>query len=95
MDYRDDLDEHEDIQEECVRSNNMEKLYEKASTQFSIQKTVSTQLQIYASILRRHRRRSSARDGVVICGAYGRGNAGDDAILEAILQEMRLSLIHI
>ena len=39
-----------------------EKLYEKASTQFSIQKTVSTQLQIYASILRRHRRRSSARD---------------------------------
>jgi len=25
----------------------------------------------------------------VICGAYGRGNAGDDAILEAILQEMR------
>ena len=66
-----------------------EKLYEKASTQFSIQKTVSTQLQIYASILRRHRRPAAARDGVVICGAYGRGNAGDDAMLEAILQEMR------
>ena len=29
VDYRDDLDEHEDIQEECIRSNNMEKLYEK------------------------------------------------------------------
>ena len=28
VDYRDDLDEHEDIQEECIRSNNMEKLYE-------------------------------------------------------------------
>ena len=66
-----------------------EKLFEKASAKFSIQKTVSTQLQIYASILRRHRRPASARDGVVICGAYGRGNAGDDAILEAILQEMR------
>ena len=66
-----------------------EKLYEKASTQFSIQRTVDTQLQIYASILRRHRRHASARDGAVICGAYGRGNAGDDAILEAILQEMR------
>ena len=25
VDYRDDLDEHEDIREECVRSNNMEK----------------------------------------------------------------------
>lgn len=31
VDYRDDLDEHEDIQEECIRSNNMEKLYENAS----------------------------------------------------------------
>lgn len=30
VDYRDDLDEHEDIQEECIRSNNMEKLYEEA-----------------------------------------------------------------
>lgn len=24
VDYRDDLDKHEDIQEECIRSNNME-----------------------------------------------------------------------
>ncbi|MCL2031440.1 MAG: polysaccharide pyruvyl transferase family protein, partial [Oscillospiraceae bacterium] len=29
------------------------------------------------------------RRGVLICGAYGHGNAGDDAILEAIVQEMR------
>ncbi|WP_273481876.1 hypothetical protein [Dysosmobacter welbionis] len=64
------------------------KAYEKASTHFSIQKTVSTQLQIHAFHPRRHRRRPP-RDGVVICGAHGRGNAGDDAILEAILQEMR------
>ena len=68
-----------------------EKLYQKASTRFSIQHTVATQLHIYAG----HppppsrRPRFAARDGVVICGAYGRGNAGDDAILEAILQEMR------
>ncbi|MBE6996509.1 MAG: polysaccharide pyruvyl transferase CsaB [Ruminococcaceae bacterium] len=66
-----------------------EALYQKASTQFSIQKTVDTQLHIYREILRRHSRPRSKRDGVVICGAYGRGNAGDDAILEAILQEMR------
>lgn len=66
-----------------------EKLYEKASTQFSIQKTVDTQLHIYEEIIRRHTRPKNVRDGVVICGAYGRGNAGDDAILEAILQEMR------
>ena len=67
-----------------------EKLYEKASSKFSIQKTVDTQLHIYQEILRRHSRLKTTRDGVVICGAYGRGNAGDDAILEAILQEMAL-----
>ena len=66
-----------------------EKLFEKASTKYSIQKTVDTQLHIYSEILRRHNRPKANRDGVVICGAYGRGNVGDDAILEAILQEMR------
>lgn len=29
-----------------------------------------------------------ARDGAIICGAYGRGNAGDDAILNAIIHEL-------
>ncbi|WP_312938910.1 polysaccharide pyruvyl transferase CsaB [Oscillibacter sp.] len=72
-----------------LRRDMGERLYEKASTQFSIQKTVDTQLHIYGEIIRRHNRPKAGRDGVVICGAYGRGNAGDDAILEAILQEMR------
>jgi polysaccharide pyruvyl transferase CsaB len=31
----------------------------------------------------------SGRSGILICGAYGHGNAGDDAILEAIIEEMR------
>ena len=50
---------------------------------------MDTQLRIYEEILRRHNRPKADRDGVVICGAYGRGNTGDDAILEAILQEIR------
>lgn len=75
--------------DDALRHDMGEKLYEKASTHFSIQNTVDTQLHIYQEILRRHRRPARARDGVVICGAYGRGNSGDDAILEAILQEMR------
>ncbi len=75
--------------DDALRRSLGEKLYQKASTQFSIQKTVDTQLHIYEEILRRHNRPKAKRDGVVICGAYGRGNAGDDAILEAILQEMR------
>ena len=32
---------------------------------------------------------NTERNGVVICGAYGHGNAGDDAILEAIVRELR------
>ena len=72
-----------------LRRDMGERLYQKASSQFSIQTTVDTQLHIYGEILRRHARPKADRDGVVICGAYGRGNAGDDAILEAILQEMR------
>ena len=72
-----------------LRRDMGEKLYEKASSRFSIQNTVDTQLHIYEEIIRRHNRPKKDRDGVVICGAYGRGNAGDDAILEAILQEMR------
>ena len=75
--------------DDALRHEMGEKLYQKASTQFSIQKTVDTQLHIYREIIRRHSRPKADRDGVVICGAYGRGNAGDDAILEAILQEMR------
>lgn len=75
--------------DDALRRRLGEKLYEKASTQFSIQKTMETQLHIYGEIIRRHSRPKAKRDGVVICGAYGRGNAGDDAILEAILQEMR------
>ena len=73
----------------ALRREMGERLFEKASTQFSIEKTVDTQLHIYGEILRRHARPRRERDGVVICGAYGRGNAGDDAILEAILEEMR------
>ena len=73
----------------ALRHEMGERLFEKASTQFSIGKTVETQLHIYGEILRRHARPRRERDGVVICGAYGRGNAGDDAILEAILEEMR------
>ena len=75
--------------DDALRRDMGEKLYEKASRDFSIQKTVDTQLHIYQEILRRCHRERKARDGVVICGAYGRGNAGDDAILDAILQEVR------
>ena len=66
-----------------------EALYTRASTSFSVEATVERQKQIYEDILRRWRRPKRKRDGVLICGAYGKGNAGDDSILEAILAQMR------
>ena len=35
---------------------------------------------------------SNQRNGILICGSYGLGNAGDEAILKAILQEVRAAL---
>lgn len=64
-------------------------LYEKAKRDFSLESTIRRQIEIYQTILRRETRIKSKRDGVIICGAYGRGNAGDDAILEAVIAEMR------
>ena len=66
-----------------------EKLRQKAAEKFSLEKTVETQLAIYRDILARHNRPAEKRDGVMICGAYGKENAGDDAILSAIIAEMR------
>jgi len=66
------------------------KLHDKAERDFSLDATRRAQMDIYRSILEKEaRRKSGERQGVVICGAYGRGNAGDEAILEAIVGEMR------
>ena len=69
-----------------------ERLHAKAESEFSLESTLRRQLDIYETILRKEKRRAclpSRRDGVLVCGAYGRGNAGDDAILEAIVREVR------
>ncbi len=66
-----------------------ERLYEKARADFSLESTLRRQLSIYKTILRRQARSTGRRDGALVCGAYGRGNAGDDAILEAIVTELR------
>ncbi len=61
-----------------------DRLYQKARSLYSLEHTITTQLEIYKRILTQKK-----RDNVLICGAYGKGNAGDDAILLAILSEMR------
>jgi len=63
---------------------------EKGRAEYSIENTIRCQLDIYETILRREaRKKERKRDGVVVCGAYGRGNAGDEAILQAVVTEIR------
>lgn len=64
-------------------------LHEKAKNEFSAQATSEKQKEIYTEILRRYHLKRGERDGVLICGAYGHSNAGDEAILTAIIHEMR------
>ncbi len=64
-------------------------VYDKAKAEFSTENTCSAQLEIYESVLRRYRRKKSGeRSGVVVCGAYGHGNAGDEAILTELLRQL-------
>lgn len=64
-------------------------LHEKAKREFSAQATAERQQEIYTEILHRYHRKRTVREGVLICGAYGHSNVGDEAILTAILNEMR------
>ena len=65
-------------------------IFQKGAADFSTETTCRTQLEIYDTVLRRETlKKTGGKEGVVICGAYGHGNSGDEAILEAIVGEMR------
>lgn len=64
-------------------------IHDAAEADFSMEATCRRQKDIYNAILRRTARQKTGHDGAVICGAYGMGNAGDEAILEAIVGELR------
>ena len=75
--------------DENLRATMGQRLYDKAAACFSLEAMLQTQLDIYHIITRRASRKPVRRSGVMVCGSYGRGNAGDDAILEGILREIR------
>ena len=75
---------------EPLRRKLGEALYEKANAFFSAEATARQQIGIYRSILRRWVPRKG-RAGVLICGAYGMHNLGDDAVLRAMVAELRRS----
>lgn len=72
-----------------MRQRFAESLYNKATTEFSLDAMCQMQIKNYERVLELSRQSKKQRAGIVICGAYGKGNAGDDAILKAIVQEMR------
>ncbi|MCL1905701.1 MAG: polysaccharide pyruvyl transferase CsaB [Clostridiales bacterium] len=70
-----------------LRQRLAENLFKRAKEEFSLQRMKEVQEAAYA-VIKRSRGRQG-RQGAVICGAYGRGNAGDEAILQAIISQMR------
>ncbi len=72
----------------ALRNRLGKNLYQKARQMYSLDATVNRQIEIYQAVLRRHSHSKQNKNGILVCGAYGRGNAGDDAILEAILAEL-------
>lgn len=72
-----------------LRSRLGSAIYEKVRTEFSVEAMGKRQEEIYRSILNRKARAEQGRDGVMICGAYGKGNAGDDAILVSMIRQLR------
>lgn len=74
------------VNDDELRRNCGSAVREKVRREFSTESTCRQQLRIYETILKREK---SERCGAVICGAYGHGNAGDEALLAAIANELR------
>lgn len=74
-------------EDQDLRRKFAENLFRKASEEFSLDKMQKDQQRIYETILRRSA--VKGRNGAVLCGAYGKGNSGDEAILRAILTQLR------
>ncbi len=64
-------------------------LYEKVRKSYSLEVMAANQLRIYQNVILRYQKSRSGRYGAVICGAYGRGNVGDEAILMTIIGQLR------
>jgi polysaccharide pyruvyl transferase CsaB len=73
--------------DEELRKRLAENLFQKAKRDFSLERMRKDQEKVYRTIIARQK--NTGRHGAVICGAYGRGNAGDEAILKAILSQFR------
>ncbi len=71
-----------------VRVEMAEKLLAKAKEKYSFDAMVNTQLRIYEKTLAMKVGKNKRENNIIVCGSYGRGNAGDDAILKAVVREI-------
>lgn len=71
---------------EALRKTFADRLFARTKEEFSIEAMLQKQRSIYAAVLNQYERRhTQKRDGIVLCGAYGKGNSGDEAILSVIV----------
>jgi len=70
-----------------LRQTLSQNLFIRCKEEFSLERMKIDQQKVYTEIIRLGLVKK--RFGAVICGAYGRGNAGDEAILKAIVSQMR------
>ena len=73
----------------ALRKSLGDALFQYVRENYSLEATGRRQMGIYEKILRLEDRRNLPRDGVLICGSYGNGNAGDDTILRSIVHQLR------
>lgn len=78
------------VKDSSLRKEMGEKIYEKASTYFSLDNMCKTQLEIYENILAQRANKSKYQYDAIISGYYGFENIGDDAMLMAIIDNMKM-----
>ncbi|NTV89180.1 MAG: polysaccharide pyruvyl transferase CsaB [Clostridiales bacterium] len=77
--------------DEAKRTEMGERLYQKSVSEFSIQHMCKRQLEIYSGILAKSARDTGTRKNydAIISGYYGFRNIGDDALLSAIISDLK------
>jgi len=75
-----------------LRQEMGEKIHQKASKYFSLENMCNTQLKIYETIISRRNSKEASKNhyDAIISGYYGFKNVGDDAMLMAIIDTLRI-----
>lgn len=76
-------------QDQNLRSYLGRMICDKVRREFSAEVMAQKQVEFYAGVIHRYQKRKLGRYGAIVCGAYGKGNIGDDAILLTIIRQLR------